>query len=453
VATVFPFRGLRYNPEKVGDLSLVVTPPYDVISPEAQERYYQRHPYNVIRLILGKEFPNDGPGNNRYTRAAWDFQSWQEEGILIRDERPSIYIYEQAFALRDGQKRRRKGIIALVKLEGFAKGTVFPHEWTLSKPKWDRLELMRACYANFSPIFSFYSSGGKLIHQVLKDKMEGEPAIDLMDEDRIEHRLWLLQDLTLIQAVVKELADKQVFIADGHHRYETALAFRDELWVKDPADPDRKGQKAYNFVMMALVDMEDEGLAILPTHRMVRRLPALDKRALLTRVSPYFEVDVRPLRPGQEIEDLEVVLAEVRDRGQRGHVFGMYGGGQDFYLLTLRDERVLERLIQAPRSFAYKRLDVTILHSLIIEGLLGLGAEEAEREEKLHYTRDEVEAYLQVREGKYQLAFFLNPTKLEEVHQVASARERMPQKSTFFYPKLLTGLVINPIDPEETITL
>lgn len=452
MAKVFPFRGFRYNLEKIEDLSKVVAPPYDVISPEAQERYYQRHPYNVIRLILGKEHPGDNPSDNRYTRAARDFKRWQEEGVLVRDERPTLYIYEQAFTLKRGEKRRRKGLIALVRLEGFARGVVLPHEWTHAKPKWDRLELMRACYANPCPIFSFYSEGCEVIPGILDSTMSYGPAVEIRDEDGVEHRLWLLQDPEKISLVSQDMVNKQVFIADGHHRYETALAFRHELWLKDPDSPDKKGQKAYNFIMMMLVDIADEGLAILPTHRLVRGLEPLEMESLLSRFGLHFQVEPRQLPRGREVEELGIIMEEMQARGNKGHVFGMYGGGQDFYFLTLKDERVLEKLIDVPRSFTNKRLDVTILHSLIIDGLLGISAEEAEREEKLAYTRDEGEAFQRVQEGKYQLALFLNPTKLEEVRQVASAMERMPQKSTFFYPKLITGLVINPIDPKEIVS-
>ncbi|MFN3476904.1 MAG: DUF1015 family protein, partial [Candidatus Methylomirabilales bacterium] len=267
MASIAPFRGIRYNPEKIGDLSLVVAPPYDVITPSAQDQYYAKHPWNVIRLILGKELLGDDDQKNRYTRACEFFHRWLNEGVLVQDPTPSLYLYEQRFLHpRTGESLRRLGFLALVRLEPWNARVVFPHERTLEKPKRDRLALIRACSANFEPVFAFYPDPLETVQALLEEEAEKGPALDFLDEG-IEHRLWLLQDEGRIREIVEAFQGERLFIADGHHRYETALAFRDELEKADPAPPEVKAKRPYQYVMMLLVSAHDPGLVILPTHR------------------------------------------------------------------------------------------------------------------------------------------------------------------------------------------
>lgn len=437
---IAPFRGVRYNLEKIGNLWAVVAPPYDVISPEARERYYARHEHNIIRLILGKELPGDDEGYNQYTRASLFLRQWQEEGVLVQDPIPSLYLYEQRFVHpRTGQELRRRGVIALVKLEPFGSGVVFPHERTLAGPKQDRLLLIRACQANLSPVFAFYPDLVEPVSEVFQEEAEKAPAAELLDEEGVGHRLWLLQDREKIRKIAEVLEGQKLFIADGHHRYETALRFRDESLATDPSPPSLKARKLYNYVMTALVSAHDPGLVILPTHRLIRAIPYRTTDTLLEELHRHFQVEVRRLKEGEEGESVGALLEEMGRLGQKHHVVGMYDGGTSFYLLTVRDE-----------SFPGSRslwLDVMVLHSFVLENLLGL----APSDERIAYTRDEREAIHLVMAGRYRLAFFLNPLKVADVQAAAESQERLPPKSTFFYPKLLSGLVIHQFDRDSLV--
>lgn len=430
MASIAPFRGIRYNLEKIGDLSLVVAPPYDVITPSAQDRYYAQHPQNVIRLILGKELPGDDEKENRYTRAREFFHSWLKEGVLVQDHVPCLYLYEQRFVHpRTGESLRRLGFLALVKLEPWSARVIFPHEKTFDKPKQDRLALIKTCSANFEPVFAFYPDPLETVQALLEEEAEKDPAIDFLEEG-IEHRLWPIRDEGRIREIVEVFRGGRLFIADGHHRYETALAFRDELEKADPAPPEVKAKRSYQYVMMLLVSAHDPGLVILPTHRLLKSIPHPSADALLEEVRRFFTVEARDLRQGREAEDIKRVLEEMERLGQGRCVLGMSLGGKDLYLLTLRGD-VLQRPLGP---------DVRVLHQLLIEGLFGASLEE------IAYTRDEVEALRAVMAGRSRLAFFLNPPRIIEVQETAEAQELLPPKSTFFYPKPLSGLVIRRID-------
>lgn len=430
MASIAPFRGIRYNPEKIRDLSLVVAPPYDVITPSAQDRYYAQHPKNIIRLILGKEVPEDDEKKNRYTRAREFFHSWLKEGVLVQDPVSCLYLYEQRFVHpRTGESLRRLGFLALVRLEPWSARVIFPHEKTFDKPKQDRLALIKACSANLEPIFAFYPDPLETVRALLEEEAVKDPAIDFLEEG-IEHRLWLIQDQEKIRAIIEAFQGERLFIADGHHRYETALAFRDELEKADPAPPEVKAKRSYQYVMMLLVCSHDPGLVILPTHRLLKSIPHPSADALLEEVRRFFTVEARDLRRGREAEDMRRVLEEMERLGQGWCVLGMSLGGKDLYFLTLRGD-VLQRPLGP---------DVRVLHQLLIEGLFGASLEE------IAYTRDEVEALRAVMAGRSRLAFFLNPPKIVEIQEAAEAQELLPPKSTFFYPKPLSGLVIRRID-------
>jgi len=446
MAKIIPFKGILYNKEKIRDMKDVVAPPYDVISPPEQEELYKRHENNVVRLILGKESDSDTPDNNRYTKARDSFDSWQRDSILIKDAFPSIYVYSQEYHLGETEgfeKKRRLGFIALSKLENFGEGKIHPHENTLAKPKEDRLKLMQHCNANFSSIFGLFSDPSKRIDSVLKDYMRHSPLYDLVDDAGMRHTLWAIRDNKVIQIITGVMSDKQVFIADGHHRYETAINYRNEMREKLP---NFTGEELYNYVMMYFTNTNSEGLSILPIHRLVSNLSNFDKKKIIKKAGEFFNIEKLSLNESDEKTVKQKLFSDMKERGKKEHIFGMYLGNDEYLLLTLKDEDVLDRLITNSRHPSWKKLDVTILHTLLIEKVLGVSEKNLAEQKNITYTISEDEAIKDVKAGKYQIALFLNPTKIEEVKDVATAGEKMPQKSTFFYPKLITGLVMNKLE-------
>ncbi|MFQ6105569.1 MAG: DUF1015 domain-containing protein [Candidatus Hydrothermarchaeaceae archaeon] len=401
---IIPFRGIRYNSEKV-ELSKVVAPPYDVI-PEKEREKYARYENNIVHIIL----PEDNE-NNRYTNAARKLKSWIEEGILQQDEKPSIYVYEQEYTCR-GRRKVMRGFIALAKLESYESGKILPHEDTLPGAIKDRLELLRACRANLSPIFTFYSDPNREIDLLLERRKENTADIELGD---IRHRFWKLSSSDEVSRIIQLMADKTVFIADGHHRYETSLAFSRE--------------KKYRYTMMYFTNMDAGGLTILPAHRLINGIKGFSARNFLNHLVRYFSVERIGVRE---------LSSEMEARG--AHVFGIYLGRSLLYLITLADEAAVDKFTNPEKSKAWRRLDVTIVHSLIINHILDL------QKDNIVYVTEEGEAMRSVDNGKYQLAILMNPTKLDEVVKIALAGERMHGKATYFYPKLLTGLVINKVD-------
>lgn len=430
MAVIVPIRGVRYNPTKIGEVRNVITPPYDVIDAAAQNMYYERHPNNVIRLELGKTTPEDNETNNRYTRAAETFQSWLQQEVLTHDPKPSLYLYEQEFEVR-GEKLVRSGFICGVKAEDYSKGSVLPHEETLPKHKADRLNLMRAALANFSPIFGLYSDPEHVVEAILAGaKAKPAPDIEVLDDSGLLNRLWVISEPKAVQKIVQFMAEQKIFIADGHHRYETAVNFGKEMAAQ--------GKDGYDFVLITLVNLYDKGLVVFPTHRLVHNVQNLEAVKLITDLAADFTVEKLP--PGTA---LNAFLAKLETAGATGHSFGIYTPEKLFYILKLKDESSLDRLDLENRSAAWKRLDVSILHTLILEKQLGIGSRQRADESNLTYTRDENFALASVDNGSTQLCFFMNPTKVEEVTNIATGGEKMPQKSTYFYPKIVTGLVIN----------
>jgi uncharacterized protein (DUF1015 family) len=446
MAEIIPFRALRYNPQFVPDLKLVVAPPYDVISPQAQERYHARHPHNLVRLTLPKEGGDAATGRDRYDRAAQAFAAWQAEGILRRDPEDGIYLYEQEFSVGEEHRIARRGVMAPMRLANYEEKVVFPHERTFAKYREDRLRLMRACPANLEPIFAFYPRGDLRIRALLDQGMESDPQVQVVDEDGIRHRLWILRKPTDIAALIQALQDRPVIIADGHHRYETALNFRRERRGQDAAPPGVQRRRLDDYVLTYLVSAEDPGLVILPTHRLIRQRPVLGGEALRRALTRHFRVETAALDPANPVTSLRIVLADLTRRRRDAVVFGLYAGAQEMLTLELTDLAVIDNLVAAGRSPEYARLDVAILHRVVIEQILGIQPT-GEADDSISYTRDEAQALAAVASGEAHLAMFQNPPRVEQVQAVAMAGERMPQKSTFFYPKLLSGLVINPLDP------
>lgn len=429
MAEIRPFRGLRYNQEMVRDLAAVLCPPYDVISAEAQQRYHARSPYNVIRLEYGETFPQDNEKNNRYTRAREYLHRWLRDSVLLTEEKPAFYLCQDEFSFHH-QIRRRTGLVVALKATPYEQGEVLPHEETLPRAKADRLQLLTACRTNFSSIFTFYQDETGEVASLLAPCLATPPLLTVTDDEGVTHRLWRIMEEDTVTALQRAFAGKKLFVADGHHRYETACQFA------------RQYGQEYAYVMATLVDIRDPGLVVLPTHRLIRGgLPIAWER-----VAGYFER--RSFSTPQLLTDhapLGDFLATMAEVGATTPCFGIYAGGDAVELLTLRHPDLLD-LLPADKPKAYRELDVTVLHELFLKPALGLDAEEIASEGRLAYTRDPQEAWQKVRQGEFQLAVFLNPPRLEQITAVAAAGARMPQKSTYFWPKLVTGLVMFQLD-------
>ncbi|MBV6518992.1 MAG: DUF1015 domain-containing protein [Candidatus Brocadia sp.] len=433
MAIIKPFRGLRYNQDVITDLSSVMTPPYDVISPQEQERYYQTHPNNIIRLDFGKDFPNDTEKANKYTRAAEFLGAWRKNGIIKREDTPAIYIYDQEF-LSGTEWLVRRGFIALVKLEPFDKGSIYPHEQTLPGPKVDRLKLTQACQANLSSIFALFPDEHNEIDADLLTMTDTRPAIDFVDDTGVKNRLWVIKDEQKINSLVARMKEKPLFIADGHHRYETALVYKEQM-QKENGNP--RNDLPSDYVMMVCVSMNNNGLKILPAHRLVRNIKNYRFDRILPLLQESFKVEL--LGKGCTVKDFMSHL----NNGSEAHAFIMYEGQEDaYYKLQLSNEKVLDVVFAADHP-EWRRLDAGILHGVIIDKILGIAASDVTAKDYVKYVKDEADAISFVQSGQYQLAFFLKPTRIEQVREIASARKVMPPKSTYFYPKLVTGIVIN----------
>ncbi|MFQ6100237.1 MAG: DUF1015 domain-containing protein [Anaerolineae bacterium] len=438
MATIRAFRGVRYNPEKIADLSSVISQPYDRVRHGLQDKYYNQSPYTIVRIIRGREEPNDNEENNVYTRARNYYQSWLQKGILVREQSPALYVLHQTATLPDGSQKTRQGLIAALELSRFDEGVVLPHERTHSGPKVDRLNLMRATQVNFGHIFMLYPGGG--INEVLQPALEKQPPIEVRDlfEHEVVQEFWPVTDPQVIQAVVEEMAPRRnLIIADGHHRYETALNYRDEMRA---AHPDAPPNASFNYRMVTLVSMEDPGLVILPTHRLIHSYGRMSGAEALEKAEEYFEVT-----PVADRAALEAALAEAEPFNPR---FGFYDGS--YAVLTLRDPAVLASLLP-DRSPDWRLLDVAVLHELFIERVLGIDKAAVEAKTNIEYLRDPQRGYDEVDAGKANFSLVMNPTRMEQVRACTAVGEKMPQKSTDFFPKVISGLVMMPIGAEERL--
>jgi uncharacterized protein (DUF1015 family) len=413
-----PFRGVLYNPQVVGNPQQVVSPPYDLITPELQEELYLRSPYNSVRLDLNRDA-------ERYKSAAQTFTEWLARGVLIQEQEPALYFYRQEFTHPGGGQKVRRGIVAAMRLEEFATGMVQPHEHTLESVRTDRLELLRSCQANFSPIFALYSrSSGPLLPEI-EERLDIPPLADVKDSGEVTHRFWRITNQEIIHEFVYGLAQEPVIIADGHHRYETALRYGSERMAQAPAS----GEEPFRYVLTYLTNMQEEGLMILPTHRLLRDVPFPKPQDLQKALRSNFRLTLFP----RDYPQAFFAALKATDGGRR--IGCVLAEAQHYWLLSF-DERV-RRGILLPEPV--RSLDVTILHAVIFARYLGLPP--AVQKQKLEYTVAEEEALRWVTAGKYQAAFFLNPITVKEIQAVCSAAEMMPEKSTYFSPKLLTGLV------------
>ncbi len=438
MADILPFKGVLYNTERVGNIADVVTPPYDVIPETDQAAFYIRHPNNVIRLDKNSAAPTDTEADNPHTRAAACFRAWQDERILIRDADPALYLTSVRFTV-NGREHARLGLVARVKLEPFEKGIILPHEKTFSKVKTDRLALIKACHANFSQVFSVFSDHAGVLDMLRASTVNQAPVFAFDDDDGHQHRMWRITDPGLHDQVHRFLMESRLFIADGHHRYETALNYRD--WRKQQ-DPDMNAAHPANFIMMYLADMTDPGLIILPAHRLVSDLPASVQHDFIDRARTWFDVADFPFdrsRPETCLADLGRAMNTEPGR----HKFGVFiKDASIFYVLDLKPgvmASVFGNRIPAPLL----ELDVTVLTHLILFELLGMDEAMLDNEKKIAFTSRNIDAFSIVSQGKCDMAFMLNPTTNAQVRTVAESGLIMPRKSTYYYPKAITGLVLN----------
>ena len=420
MARIRSFRALRYDPDVVGDLEHVVAPPYDVIGPEQQHLLHLRSPYNAVHLDFNS-------AADRYATAATTLETWRTQGALRRDSAPSIYGYAQDFTLDDGQPRRRLGFFAALRVEDFASGVIRPHERTFERAKEDRLALLRACRTHLSSIFCLYTGKGWTLADTLRVE-SARPDVDVRDAVDVRHRMWPVSDPKVIDGLAAKLADEPLIIADGHHRYETALCYSRERKAASGGD------EPFRYVLAYLTDANDAGLTILPTHRLLRqiRLPAaVDLFRVLSR---DFRVTRYPLNARAAFS------RALTEPGPARRIGCVVAGAEHYWLLSF-DERAVRGLTVSP---ALKDLDVTVLHDAIFAGMLGLPPDV--QKQRVTYTSDETAALDGVANGEHQAAFLLRSTSFAQVGRICAGGETMPQKSTYFYPKLLTGLVFQPLE-------
>ena len=414
MAKVYPFNSLRYAQSKV-PIEKVVTQPYDKISKEMQDRYYACHPNNIVRIVLGKTTPEDSTTNNVYTRAADYLKQWRESGVLEQMPVPAFFAYFQKFTIPSSTEVRvRKGFVGLGRLEDYANKVVFPHERTLTGPKKDRLELLRHTRTHFEQIFMLYEDPEQRIDRRLEEISKQIPNIQIEDEYRVEHTLWTVTDPQTVAFMQQEMADKRLIIADGHHRYETALGYRDEM----------HGEKGSDRLPMTFFNMSTPGLTILPTHRVMSNLAGFDSQVLLDRAASFFDVLSVPAMDGVMI--------------------GVFTDGKMSFLRLKPSLNLAELMPDLPEK--QRTLDVVVLHRIILEKCMEITEDAVKKESHIMYVRERDAALNAVREGKAQVAFLLNPTRLDQMRDIAYAGNVMPQKSTDFYPKVLSGLTMYALD-------
>ena len=432
MADIRPFRGVHYNPSLVKDLAKVICPPYDIISPQLQQQLYQRSDYNFVRVEFGRELPQDKDTNNRYTRAAATVAKWLEQGVLQVDKKPAIYINEHHFT-HQGRKYHRRSISCLVKLEEWDKKIVRPHEGTLPNPKSDRLNLLWALQANTSPVMTLYDDKKRTISSLLDEQTAGRPVLKANIGNGESHRLWTVTSTETIRQIGDCLSDQPLYIADGHHRYESALTYQRERHTTSLPGAE---EEPFDFVMMTLVDFTDPGLIILPAHRLVRGLPPAALDSLTASLKTCFAVEEVLLNKAATQAQISGLLSE--DPSEVKII--LYGLKKEcLLLLRLRDFSSVRPMIPYFHSEIYQKLDVSIVDHVILEELLGLAHDKVGA--FLDYTNDALDAVKRVVEQEYQLAFIVNPVRPEAIKAIADSGDRMPRKSTYFYPKIPAGLV------------
>lgn len=422
---VLPFCGLRFNRDVVPRLGDVLCPPFDVISPREQRSLYERSPFNVVRLELGETFPSDSASDNRYTRAAATLSDWLARRVLLQEPAPAFYLYEQAFE-HEGRPFTRRALFARVRLHQWSEGKVLPHERTLGGPKEDRLRLLRAARVNVSPILALHRDSARLRETF---GALGKPAIEMEDAEGHRHRLHVRQDASAIELITEAFRDASVYVIDGHHRYETALAYREERRAQSSR---WSGDEPENFVLMTLVARDDPGLVVLPSHRLLRAPPP---SGFFGRLEGVFRL--------HDVSGWKEMRAGLAARGREEITLGVAAGGRRVIAVIGASDAA--RLMPPETPPSWRSLDAAVLRELVLRRLLGIDEEREASEQSVEFTHDGAEALRRVESGEYALAFLLNAASPEKVLEVADSGERMPQKTTYFYPKIPAGLVLNPL--------
>ncbi len=438
MAEIFPFRAYRYNAAVV-DPAKVLTQPYDKITPAMAEKCAAASPYNLIPVEKGKTLPSDSAADNVYTRAAKLLEEWIRARVIVQDAAPSMYAYFQEYTVPGTSERRvRKGFIAVARIEDYSAGVVFRHEQTLSGPKADRLELLRHTQTHTGQLFMMYTDPAARVDALLDAATQSKPDVELRDEYDVVHRLWPITDVQIVAAIHREMADKKLVIADGHHRYETALAYRDERRAQagrvDPNAP-------YEKVMMTLFNAAGKGLTILPTHRVVASVPNFSFAGFRAALADAFDVTSLPFNGSAERPRVYEQFRRELARGQEQRAVGAYAGGGAFHIFVLKKDANLDVLLQGV-SPAQRRLDVVLLHRLILERGLNITQDAVKAEKNITYEREMDTAIAEVDSGRAQICFLLNPVSVETVAEMAMGGEVLPQKSTDFFPKLMSGITM-----------
>ena len=446
MAEIVPFRAVRYAATRGRALGELLAPPYDLVSLEQRDELLHRSPYNIVHLTLGEERPGDGPATtSKYVRAGESWRSWLAQGILKRDPAPALYPLEQSFWAPDGRNLKRRGVMAAVRLHEFKEGIILPHEKTLVAPKADRLELIKAVKANLSPILGLYRDEAGATERALDAASTAELAAEADSDDGVHHRLWRCGDPAAIRTLQELIAQQRIFIADGHHRYETALVYRRLLEEQTPGLPADSG---HHYILMFLCPMSDPGLFLFATHRLLYGLKDFRVAPFLEGLSRWFTVETLPediRRPAGRAWAISK-LGEHADKSTAFLV--VTAEDQRARIVTLRDDADLSDA-ELPKNQTLAMLDVTVLHSLVLQHVLGLSPQTQEKQENVTYVRDAGEAVNRVLSGEHPIGFLVNPTPMWQVEAVGEAGETMPQKSTLFYPRLQSGLVMRDVNPRE----
>jgi uncharacterized protein (DUF1015 family) len=423
MADIRGFQGLHYNPARVNNLADVISPPYDVISPEQRAHFLQKNPHNIVRLTLPE-------GPDPYEEANRLLRSWIQEEVLIQDQEPSIYCYHQTFSTPDGEEKTRRGFLALIRIEDFEKGVILPHESTHAAPKEDRLKLLRSCRANLEPILSLYSDPDQKIDALLSPLTEAPPRARVEDEEGHTNELWAIKDQDLLPKVQELMRDRWVLIADGHHRYESYLMYRDEMAKQNP-DP----EAPFQFAMFYLANIDQPGIQVLPYNRGIFQIPDFQPKQILRKAAEFFDI--------HEFEERERALYALKKEGSGAIAFlALVQDHRSFYLFRLKPQVKLADFYPPKTPEVIQKLDVNVLHKVFINRILSISEADVEEQKHLKYYKDVKEEMKDFEAGRLQIAFFLNPTRVDQVVEVSKAGEKMPQKSTFFYPKLMSGFVL-----------
>lgn len=436
MVVIKPFKGIVYNKNKIKDLDKVMSPPYDIISKKIQEELYQNHQQNFVRLILGKQFETDSKEDNRYTRAEKLYKEWLKQSYLNQMDKSSLFPYQITYEL-DGKQKKMNGFFTLLQLDKDY-NLVKAHERTLSKPKEDRLNLMRATHSNLEPIQLLYIDPDNTVQQLINEHISHDPLISVKGYDNFTHELWAISEGVTISKITDFLSDKNLFIADGHHRYQTAINYAEEQKEKTNNTSD---DAPFNYRMVILVNIYDKGLEILPTHRLIHMPESIDVKKVIAEMEKYFEIEKFTITSSVVIDEI-VHEIKTRIHNQKEQCFA-WCFKDAYYTFKLQDHTIMNTLA-SDRSEIWKNLDVSILHKILIE--YGLKITQETLEDHIKYTRDDNEAIDLLRQGEFDSSIIMNATKIEELKAIADGGEHMPQKSTYFLPKMLSGLVMYNMD-------